>query len=117
VLGLLYGDGYADATGVVRTLTLVAAATSVVTLLTNAALARRAATIAVPWAGAALEVVLIETWHASAAQVAACSAAALVPTLLAMLLLEGRRWARAPRRAAQVAGAGADPSPTAATAA
>jgi len=117
VLRVLYGDGYADADGLVRALSAVAATTSIVTLLTNAALARRARTIAVPWAGAALEIALIEVWHDSAAQIAACSAAALVPTLLLMLVLEGRLWARPPRPGAQVAEAGADPSPTAATAA
>jgi O-antigen/teichoic acid export membrane protein len=94
VLGLLYGDGYAEAAGLVRVLSAVAALTSVVTLLTNAALARRARTIALPWAGAVLEVVLIHRWHGSAAQVAVCSAAALLPTLLIVLALEGRAWSR-----------------------
>lgn len=117
VLRVLYGDGYADADGLVRALAAVAATTSLVTLLTNAALARRARTIAVPWAGAVLEIALIEVWHDSAAQIAACSAAALAPTLLLMLVLEGRLWFRAPRPGPQPEQAGADPSPTAATAA
>ncbi|BCJ49570.1 polysaccharide biosynthesis protein [Actinoplanes sp. NBRC 14428] len=117
VLTVLYGDGYADAAGLVRALAGVAALTSFVTVLTHAALARRSRLIAVPWCGAVLEVALIETWHGSATQIAACSAAALAPTLLVMALLEGRRWARAPRPNAQVTGGGADPSRTAATAA
>ncbi|UQU62408.1 polysaccharide biosynthesis protein [Couchioplanes caeruleus] len=117
VLRVLYGDGYADAGNLVRALSAIAATTSLVTLLTNAALARKAWTIAVPWAGAALEVAFIEVWHGSAAQIAACSAAALAPTLLLMAVLEGRLWARAPRTAPQVATAGADSSRTAATAA
>ncbi|GGQ73725.1 lipopolysaccharide biosynthesis protein [Couchioplanes azureus] len=117
VLAVLYGDGFADATGLVQTLAGVAALTSFVTVLTNAALARRSRLIAVPWAGAVLEIALIETWHGSGAQIAACSAAALAPTLLAMVLLEGRRWARAPRANVQVPPADAEISPTAANAA
>ncbi|MEV6601508.1 polysaccharide biosynthesis protein [Actinoplanes sp. NPDC051346] len=117
VLAVLFGDKYADAVGLVRALASVAALTSFVTVLTHAALARRSRLIAVPWVGAVLEVALIETWHGSGTQIALCSAAALVPTLLAMVVLEGRRWARAPRANAQVAPADADPSRTAATAA
>ncbi|WP_305786002.1 polysaccharide biosynthesis protein [Symbioplanes lichenis] len=113
VLTVLYGDAYAGETGLVRTLASVAALTSFVTLLTNAALARDARTIAVPWLGAVLEVALIEVWHGSAAQIAACSVAALVPTLLAMLLLEVRVWGRAP----QPQPVAAESSATAATAA
>ncbi|MEU7907604.1 polysaccharide biosynthesis protein [Actinoplanes sp. NPDC049118] len=117
VLSVLYGDGYADAAGLVRALASVAALTCLVSVLTHAAMARRSRTIAVPWAGAVLEIALIEVWHGSAAQIAACSAAALVPTLLLMAALEGRPWARAPRAKAQVVTGGADPSHTAATAA
>lgn len=113
VLKVLYGDAYADEAALVRTLAAVAALSSIVTLLTNAALARNARTIAVPWLGAALEVALIEVWHDSAAQIALCSVAALVPTLLAMVLLEGRAWRRPP----QVAPAAAESSATAASAA
>ncbi|AGL14306.1 polysaccharide biosynthesis protein [Actinoplanes sp. N902-109] len=98
VLRILYGDGYTDATGLVRTLATVAALTSVVTVLTNAALARRSWTIAVPWGGAVLEVALIEMFHASATQIAACSVAALVPILLLMVLLEARAWRPVPAR-------------------
>jgi hypothetical protein len=94
VLGLLYGNRYADAAEVVRILAVVAALTSVVAVMTHAALARRAWTIAVPWAGAAMQVALIPLWHATPAQVAACSAAALVPTLLLVVALEGRAWSR-----------------------
>jgi O-antigen/teichoic acid export membrane protein len=94
VLGLLYGGGYAEAGGLVRALSAVAALTSAVTLMTNAALARRAWTVALPWAGAVLEAGLIERWHATAGQVAACSAAALAPTLLLAVVLEGRAWTR-----------------------
>ncbi|GID93827.1 lipopolysaccharide biosynthesis protein [Amorphoplanes digitatis] len=117
VLTVLYGDGYADAAGLVRALASVAALTCLVSVLTHAALARRSRTIVVPWAGAVLEIALIEVWHGSAAQIAACSAAALLPTLLLMAALEGRQWARGPRPKAQVVAGGADRSPTAATAA
>lgn len=113
VLAVLYGDAYGGETALVRTLAGVAALSSIVTLLTNAALARNARTIAVPWCGAVLEVALIEVWHDSAAQIALCSVAALVPTLLAMLLLEGRAWRRVP----QVPPAPAESSATAASAA
>ena len=114
VLRVLYGDGYADAEPLVRALVSVAALTSLVTVLTYAALARRARTLVVPWLGAGLEVALIETWHASALQIALCSAAALVPTLLLMVLLEGRVWARP---TAQVGVAGVEQSRSAAPAA
>jgi len=94
LLRVLYGEGYADDTGLVRTLAAIAALTSLVTVLANAALARRGRTVVIPWAGAVLEVALIETWHGSPAQIAWCSAAALLPTLLLMAAAEGRRWAR-----------------------
>ena len=103
VLRILYGDGYLDATGLVRTLASVAALTSLVTVLTNAALARRSWIVVIPWFGAVLEVALIELWHGSATQIAACSAAALAPTLLLMVLLEGRAWIRSPRPAPEPA--------------
>jgi O-antigen/teichoic acid export membrane protein len=103
VLRVLYGDGYLDATGLVRTLASVAALTSLVTVLTNAALARRSWTVVIPWFGAVLEVALIELWHGSAVQIAVCSAAALAPTLLLMLLIEGRAWVRSPRPVRQPA--------------
>ncbi|GAA3338436.1 polysaccharide biosynthesis protein [Amorphoplanes nipponensis] len=114
VLRVLYGDGYADAGGLVRALVSVAALTSLVTVLTYAALARRARTLAVPWLGAGLEVALIETWHSSATQIALCSAAALAPTLLLMLALEARVWARP---VTPLGAAGAEPTPRAAIAA
>ena len=117
VLRVLYGDGYADAAGLVRALASVAALTCLVSVLTHAALARRSRTIVVPWAGAVLEIALIEVWHGSATQIAACSAAALVPTLLLMAVLEGRPWSRAPRAKSQVVTGGADAPHTAATAA
>jgi O-antigen/teichoic acid export membrane protein len=114
VLRVLYGDGYADADGLVRALVSVAAMTSLVTVLTYAALARRARTLLIPWLGAALEAALIETWHASATQIALCSAAALVPTLLLMVALEARVWARP---TAQLGADSAEESPSAAIAA
>ncbi|RZU54379.1 Na+-driven multidrug efflux pump [Krasilnikovia cinnamomea] len=113
VLRLLYGDGYADAAGLVRTLSLVAALTSVVTLATHAGLARGGRTIAVPWIGAVLEVVFIELWHDSPAQIAAGSVAALVPTLVVIAMLEGRAWTR---RTTQLPSPHADSSGTPATA-
>ncbi|BFU44719.1 lipopolysaccharide biosynthesis protein [Krasilnikovia sp. MM14-A1004] len=113
VLHLLYGDGFADAAGLVRTLSLVAGATSVVTLATHAGLARGGRTIVVPWIGAVLEVAAIELWHASPAQIAACSAATLAPTLLVIALLEGRAWTR---RTAQLDAPRADLSGAPATA-
>jgi O-antigen/teichoic acid export membrane protein len=94
VLSVLYGDGYASATTLVQALSGVAGFTSVVTVLTNAALARRSWMTLIPWAGAAVEVVLIELWHGSAAQIAACSAVALLPTLLVFAAVEGRAWTR-----------------------
>ncbi|SDT46883.1 Membrane protein involved in the export of O-antigen and teichoic acid [Actinoplanes derwentensis] len=92
VLRLLYGDQYAGATALVQILAAVAGLTSVVTVLTNAALARRSWVTLVPWAGAALEIALIEFRHGSADQIAVCSAAALLPTLLVIALAEGRAW-------------------------
>ncbi|GIE75456.1 hypothetical protein Aph02nite_14060 [Actinoplanes philippinensis] len=94
VLTVLYGDGYAGATTLVQVLSGVAGFTSLVTVLTNAALARRSWMTLIPWAGAVLEVALIQLWHGSAAQIAACSAAALLPTLLLIAVAEGRAWTR-----------------------
>ncbi|KUL27696.1 polysaccharide biosynthesis protein [Actinoplanes awajinensis] len=99
VLRILWGDGYAGDTTLVQILATVAGITSVVTVLTNAALARRSWTTLIPWAGAVLEVVLIQRWHSSAAQIAACSAAALLPTLLVVAVTEGRAWTRRVPRA------------------
>jgi len=101
LLGLLYGGGFSQAAPLVRTLTAVAALTSVVSLATYAALARRAASIAVPWLGAGAQVALIGAWHDSAGQIAACSVAALVPTLVVILWLEVRAWGKAPAETAQ----------------
>lgn len=94
VLSVLYGDGYATATTLVQVLSGVAGATSLVTVLTNAALARRSWMTLVPWAGAVLEIALIQLWHGSAAQIAACSAAALLPTLLVIATAETLAWTR-----------------------
>ncbi|MFI1991588.1 lipopolysaccharide biosynthesis protein [Actinoplanes sp. NPDC020271] len=94
VLTLLYGDEYAGATTLVRTLALVAGVTSVVTVLTNAALARHSRATWLPWAGAALEVGLIQLWHGSPLVIAACSAAALLPTLIVVAATEIRAWTR-----------------------
>lgn len=105
ILRVLYGDGYLGATGLVRTLAAVAGLTSVVTLMTNAALARGGRTTMIPWCGAALEVAFIAVWHGSAGQIAACSAAALVPTLALIVVVEGRFW-RAPAPAPAPTGAG-----------
>lgn len=117
VVRVLYGDAYADAVGLVRALSSVAGLTSFVTVATYAALARGGRTVLLPWAGAVLQFVLIEVWHASAAQIAACSAAATVPTLLVLAVLEGRRWSGPVRRNPQLAAVGADRAPTTATAA
>jgi hypothetical protein len=116
VLQLLYGGGYADAAGLVRALASVAALTSLITVLTYAGLARRSRTIVIPWVGAALEVALIEVWHGSPTQIAVCSAAALVPTLLLLAVLEGRAWLRPPRATTQVDASATDPAGTAAPA-
>lgn len=93
VLRLLYGDQYAGAALLVQVLTGVAGFTSVVTVLTNAALARRSWVTLIPWGGAILEIALIQARHDSAGQIAACSAAALLPTLLVIAVVEGRAWA------------------------
>ena len=93
VLSLLYGpDSYTWATGVVQVLAAVAGLSAVVSALTHAALARRSAAALLPWAGAGLEVAVIETWHASATQVATGSALALAGVLLALVVTEGRAW-------------------------
>jgi O-antigen/teichoic acid export membrane protein len=97
VLGLLYGDRYVAVTTLTQVLCAVAALTAVVSLLTHAALARRSATLALPWLGAALQVVLIELRHASAAEIAIASVLALVPTLLVVAAVEGRAWHRGPK--------------------
>lgn len=94
VLRVLYGDGYLQVAALLRVLSVLAALTAVVSVMAHAALARRGWTIALPWAGTVLEVVLIDHWHSSTAQVAACSAAALLPTLLLIMVIEGRVWAR-----------------------
>ncbi len=65
-------------------------------MLTNAALARRSRATWIVWAGAALEVALIQVWHGSPTAIAACSAAALVPTLLVVGATEVRAWTRRP---------------------
>ncbi|HWS35452.1 MAG TPA: polysaccharide biosynthesis protein [Actinoplanes sp.] len=92
VLRLLYGDQYAGSAVLVQLLTGVAGLTSVVTVLTNAALARRSWVTLIPWGGAILEVALIEAWNDSAGQIASCSAAALLPTMLVIAVAEGRAW-------------------------
>lgn len=113
VLALLYGDRYAGDTGLTRLLCTVAALTAPVTVLTHAALARRGRGIALPWLGAALEVALIEAWHGSAAAVATASAAALLPTLVALAVVEGRAWAgRAHGTGTGAVGGTAQPAPT-----
>ena len=111
VLTLLYGDEYAQATTLVRTLSGVAALTSLVSLMTYAGLARRAATLMLPWAGATIEVALIQLRHGSAAQVAFGSVAALVPTLLVMVVLEVRAWRSTPTGSAQLPSGAADSTP------
>jgi O-antigen/teichoic acid export membrane protein len=108
ILRLLYGDGYADAAGLVRMLSIVAGLTALVTLMTHAALARRGRTVVLPWAGAVAETALIAGWHDSAAQIAACSAAALMPTLLIIVAAELWAWSRRPRPITHVGPAGAD---------
>jgi hypothetical protein len=94
----------------VQVLSCVAALTSLVSLFTYAAVARHSLVLLMPWAGAALEIGLIEANHGSAYAVALASAAALVPTLLLIVLVEGRAWLRGGRsaRIAQVPAASAD---------
>jgi O-antigen/teichoic acid export membrane protein len=110
VLALLYGDGYSGASGLVRILSGVAALTSLVSLMTYAALARRAGTLALPWVGAAIEILMIELRHASAAQVAFGSVAAVIPTLAVIMALEVRAWRREPSRTAHTGPEAADRS-------
>ena len=98
LLRLLYGDRVRRRAPLVRTLSTVAALTSVVTLLTYAGLARPGPTLVAPWAGAAIEVALIQWRHGSASDVATGSVVALIPTLLVILLLEVRALARRPIR-------------------
>lgn len=93
VLAAIYGSGsYVWATDVVQILAAVAGLSAVVSALTHAALARRGRAALLPWAGAALEIAVIEMWHGSAPQIAAGSALALTVVLLALLLTEGRAW-------------------------
>jgi O-antigen/teichoic acid export membrane protein len=92
VLRLLYGSTYSGAAQLVQVLSAVAALTSLVSLFTYAAVARRSKVLLLPWAGAALEVGLIEAHHDNAAQIAFASATALMPTLLVMVAVEGRAW-------------------------
>src|SRR4029079_2426787 len=81
---------------------------SLVSLMTHAGLARRAATLAIPWAGAAVEVALIQVNHATATDLDCDSVAALVPTLLVIVVLEVRAWRREPYGTTQPGVAGAD---------
>ena len=98
LLHLLYGPhGFADASGLVRLLAVVAGLTSVVSVLTYAALARRGWSLLVPWSGAVLEIALIVRAHASTTDIALASLTALVPTLVVMAVWEGLVWWRAGR--------------------
>ena len=99
VLRLLFGATYAGTGGLLRVLVVVAVLTAVVSTGVHSSLARGSTlTLVVPWLGAGLEVVLIELHHASGAQIAGISVAAAVPTLLAVIAVEGVALARAHRR-------------------
>jgi O-antigen/teichoic acid export membrane protein len=95
VLGLLFGSTYAGNGTLLRVLVLVAVLTSFVSIAVHSAIARGATlTLALPWLGAILEVVLIELHHGSTAQIATISVAAAVPTLLAVIAIEGLAFLR-----------------------
>lgn len=93
VLGALYGPGtYADAIAVTRVLAIVAGLSAFVSVLVHAGLARHHWTAWLPWAGAAIEIVVIGLWHSSAEQIAAGSAAAGFVILVALVALEAPAW-------------------------
>ena len=85
LLTVLYGNTYDGAQLLVRALIAIAAVTSTAAVLTYAALARGSRATSLGWAGAALEVGLVVLWHDSALAIAGASAAAVVPTVVALL--------------------------------
>jgi O-antigen/teichoic acid export membrane protein len=98
VLAVLYGSAtFPDAAPVVRALSVIAALSAFVSVLAHAGLARESRTALLPWAGAVVEIALIEVWHGSAWQIAACSGAALALALLALGATQLPAWARAGR--------------------
>ena len=112
VLQVLFGATYAGTGGLLRVLVAVATLTAVVSVGVHSSLARGAnLTLAVPWLGAGMEVALIELHHGSGAQIATISAASAVPTLLAVIAIEGVALLRVRRsqRDARTAAANAAP--------
>lgn len=98
VLTVLYGAGtFPDAAPVVRALSVIAALSAFVSVLAHAGLARDSATSLLPWAGAAIEIILITVWHGSALAIAACSGVALALTLAVLAASQLPVWARAGR--------------------
>jgi len=92
LLHVLYGNTYDGAQLLVRALIAIAALTSTATVLTYAALARGSRAMWLSWAGAGLEVGLVALWHDSPMAIAGASAAAVVPTVLALLVFELPAW-------------------------
>ncbi len=92
VLGILYGDAYADAAGVTRILAIIAGVSAFVSVLAHAALARGSRWALIPWGAAVVEVVVISLRHGSVTQVAQGSAIALAVALVALLATELPKW-------------------------
>ena len=82
VLGLLYGDGFAMQSDLVRVLALIAGASSLASVCTFALLAVGSSMSLLPWVGALIELVVISAWHDSAMQIARGSALAMCVTVL-----------------------------------
>jgi O-antigen/teichoic acid export membrane protein len=96
VLSVLYGAGtYVDAATVTQVLAVVAGLSAFVSVLVHAGLARHHWTAWLPWAGAALQIVIISLWHSSAAAVATGSAVSGAVLLVALLVLEVPAWRHA----------------------
>ena len=97
VLTVLYGsEAFPGAAPVVSVLALVAGLSAFVSVFAHAGLARRSWTAFIPWAGAVLEIGLIEWRHDSAVQVAIGSAIALAVTLVVIAVVEGAAWRSSP---------------------
>ena len=82
VLGLLYGDGFAMQSDLVRVLALIAGASSLASVCTFALLAVGSSMSLLPWVGALIELVVISAWQDSAMQIARGSALAMCVTVL-----------------------------------
>lgn len=96
VLTVLYGSGtFPDAAPLVRLLSVIAALSAFVSVLAHAGLARDSWTALLPWAGAVVEIILIEIWHDTAAAIALGSGAALTATLLVLAASQFPTWLRA----------------------